>query len=309
MNANILSIDGGGYRGIITLTQLIRFEEKLGCKIHEKFQFIAGTSTGGIIAVLLSLGYSANEIMDIYLKYGDKIFDKQFLRFGLFRSKYSDKGFNELIEKFIGDKKLSDVKSTILIPTYNISKLDKVLFKSNKSEEKDFYLKDIVRSTASAPTYFNCTVIDGDNYIDGGLVVNNPSLMIFLEVMKINSKEVNKYKKFNLISFSTGTKLKQVSKRKINGGKINGIGSIMDIILTEQAKLVDYTLNQLYNFLIPELTGKRIGMYVRCESIVNNSSGEIDDTSPSNIRKMRLDGLLSFRKNRDKINEFIKNII
>lgn len=306
MKKNILSLDGGGYRGLALLIQLVKFEENFnGKKYHEIFDYIAGTSTGGIIAVLLSVGYTAKEIMNFYLEYGDDIFNKKFLRFGLLRSKYSDKNLNNLLSEYLGDKKLSDCKSIILIPTYNVSKNEQVLFKSNKSNDNNFSLVDVTRSTASAPTYFNAWIIDNEYYIDGGLVTNNPSLMVLFEAIK-NSEHGTKY---NLLSFSTGHKYVEIKEKDLNGGIINGVDNIVDICLREQIKTIDYILEHLFKTLSRQLTGNNLGSYLRCETFIELSSGKIDDTSKENVKNMIKDGSNSFKKNKPLLLNFLANII
>lgn len=306
MKKNILSLDGGGYRGLALLVQLVKFEKKFnGKKYCEMFDYIAGTSTGGIIAVMLSVGYTAKEILDLYLIYGEDIFNKEFLRFGLFKSKYSDKNLNNILDKYLGDKKLSDCKSIILIPSYNVSKREQILFKSNKSNEKDYKLIDVTRSTASAPTYFDAWVIDNEYYIDGGLVTNNPSLMVLFEAIK-NSEPNTRY---NLLSFSTGYQNKEIKEKDLNGGIINGIDDVIDITLREQSKTVDYILNQIFKTLSQQLVGRNLGSYLRCETEIKLSSGKIDDTSKSNVINMIKDGSNSYEKNKHNLNNFLMNII
>lgn len=305
--ANIFSFDGGGIRGIIELVQLVEFEKKLGEPILNYFQYFSGTSTGSIIAILLSIGYTAKEILDLYVNHGDKIFDKKFLRFGLLRSKYDDTYFNNIIEEYTKGKELKDTQATILIPSYNITKKDKVLFKSHKAKEDpnyNFKLKDIMRTSSSAPSYFDCYKINNEDYVDGGLVINNPSLMMLIEVMKLNKKNNLNYDTFNLISFSSGTKKDKISVKDINGGILRSVDDIIDIMLTEQSKLTDYTLQLLYE-LLEDLFGKKLGTYTRCNSKIYYSSGKIDDVSESNIKNMILDGQISYGINKQKILDFI----
>lgn len=305
--ANIFSFDGGGIRGIIELVQLVEFEKKLGEPILNYFQYFCGTSTGSIIAILLSIGYTAKEILDLYVNHGDKIFDKKFLRFGLLRSKYDDTYFNNIIEEYTKGKELKDTQATILIPSYNITKKDKVLFKSHKAKEDpnyNFKLKDIMRTSSSAPSYFDCYKINNEDYVDGGLVINNPALMMLIEVMKLNKKNNLNYDTFNLISFSSGTKKDKISVKDINGGILRSVDDIIDIMLAEQSKLTDYTLRLLYE-LLEDLFGKKLGTYTRCNSKICYSSGKIDDVSENNIKNMILDGQISYGINKQKILDFI----
>jgi patatin-like phospholipase/acyl hydrolase len=121
-STRILSIDGGGIKGLVVLKQLEFFEHILKKPLYKYFDTITGTSTGGIIAVLLSLGYSVKSIREFYEIHGENIFDKRPLRFGLLRSKYSDKYFNDILKTHLKDYRLSDCKTNIVIPAYNITK-------------------------------------------------------------------------------------------------------------------------------------------------------------------------------------------
>ena len=303
--ANILSINGGGIRGLIALQQLVELEKIIDVPLYKHFDYIAGTSTGGIIAVFLSIGYTPTELLDIYLEHGNKIFDKRFLRFGLLRAKYNDKYFNDIIDSFAKGNTLKDCKTSIVIPAYNASKKELKLFKSDKALYDDKYnysLFNVVRSTASAPSYFKPIVIDNNYYIDGGLVVNNPVMMVFLEALKEG------FTSFNILSFSTGSTEQPLSKSVADGGAINWAKESVDILLTEMDETTHYTMTQLFD-LFPVLNKKRLGMYIRCESYIEKSSGKIDDASKENIYRMTLDGLLSASRNKDKMQTYYLNSI
>lgn len=303
--ANILSINGGGIRGLIALQQLVELEKIIPTPLYKHFDYIAGTSTGGIIAVFLSIGYTPTELLDIYLEHGDKIFDKRFLRFGLLRAKYKDDYFNKVINDFAKGNSLIDCKTSIIIPAYNASRKKLKLFKSTKAKEdikNNESLFNVVRSTASAPSYFKPLVIGDDYYIDGGLVVNNPVMMVFIEALKEGCE------KFNILSFSTGVIEKPLSKSIAKGGMLKWAEESVNILLTEMDQTTDYIMEQMFS-LLPNIAGKRLGMYVRCESYIEKSSGKIDDASKENIYKMTLDGLASAAKNKDKMNTYYYNSI
>jgi uncharacterized protein len=291
MSYNILSLDGGGIRGIILLKQLIELENQLDDKICNKFDLISGTSTGGIIAVLLAKGYTAKNILDFYLDNSKKIFNKRFLRFGLIRSKYSDKNFNRLLKEYLGELTLSDLKCDVIIPTYNINKKSKYLFKSSKDKNASLY--DVVRSTASPQSFFPIHKIDHEYFIDGGMVINNPSLVSYSEAVNLG------YKKINLISFSTGHKESNFRKFLIKAGILFWAKPTLDILLMEQSKMTDFHMSSISN------NNKNIN-YIRCNSIIDKSNGKIDDASQKNITNMLLDGQNSTELNFNKIKEFIK---
>lgn len=304
-NYNILSLDGGGMKGLILLTQLVKLEEMLGKPLYKHFNMISGTSTGGIVAALLSIGISAKDILDVYTHHGKSIFKKEFLRFGFLRPKYNDKYYNKLIKYYVGDIRLADIKNNVLLLVgYNATTNTRKLFKSKlakKNEDENYTLYDAIRVTSSAPTYFKPHQIEGDDsyYIDGGLVINNPALASYLYAKNIInefSQKINHH--INILSFSTGNIDKPIKPVVIKGGKINWALKSVKILLSEQAETTDYNLDGIYKY--------NPGVYKRCLSTIKYSSGVIDDASQKNVLNMIKDGELSIENNLHKIQEFIK---
>src|SRR4051794_26744982 len=117
---HILSIDGGGIRGIYPATILASIEEQIDEPIYRYFDLIAGTSTGGIIALGLSLGFSAQEICDFYFQYCPKIFRgwKLLRRLRHWRrNKYDQKPLEAALKKTFGDLRIDDCKTRVLVPS------------------------------------------------------------------------------------------------------------------------------------------------------------------------------------------------
>jgi uncharacterized protein len=292
-NYNILTLDGGGIRGIILLYQLIELEKQLDDKICNYFNLISGTSTGAIIAVLLAKGYSALDVLNFYLANSSKIFKKSFLRFGIFTYKYSDKNFNEILNLYLGDDTLADLNCDIIIPTYNVSKKSKQLFKS--TNHKKHKLFDIIRATTSAQSFFAPHKIGEDYFIDGGMVVNNPSLVAYSEAVNIGKRKIN------LISFSTGQIEKSFNKILLKTGILFWAKPTFDILISEQSKMADFHMQTI------AMQNSETN-YLRCESIINKSSGRLDDVRPKNILNMLKDGQTSANLNKNKILNFVKLI-
>jgi patatin-like phospholipase/acyl hydrolase len=303
--ANVLEIDGGGIRGLIALEQLIEFERVIKKPIKDHFDLITGTSTGAIIAVLLSVGFSTDDILSLYTVHGDRIFKKSFFRKGWFRPKYDDTYFNSILLEYTKGLTLKDCKTEILIPSYNVTKKEGKLFKSKKAKEDSSYnysLFEVIRSSASAQSFFEPIDIDGDKYIDGGMYVNNPSAMALLECLK------DGYERINIISFSTGEKAALIDNKVLTGGILSWAEPTVDILLAEGSQLTDYTLRNLY-VLISNLLGRRLGTYIRCKSLVSSSSGKIDDASEENMKAMIEDGKSSAKINRDLMRAFYLNTL
>lgn len=293
---NILSITGGGIRGLITLYVLRDLEKQLSKPIHSHFEYITGTSTGAIIASLLSCGYSVQDIIDMYEIHGPLIFKKSFLRFGVFRPKYDDSHLNSLIHGALEGKELH---TNLIIPSYNASKREKHIFKSYGEDDRDVSLFDIVRSSASAPSYFKPVKIKGDYYIDGGLVINNPSFISYIEAFKFMNSKASTFNSINLFSFGTGRMDNEIEVKSNGGGKLFWVKPTIDVLLNEQAKITDHYLSRMFKF-------KGVGNYFNIEPVIEFSSSKIDDTSKRNMDRMKIDGEISVTRHEAKIRKIAK---
>ena len=97
---HILSLSGGGYKGLYTAKVLAKIEEQFGCPIARKFDLIAGTSIGGILAISLALEIPVSEMVKLFVKNGEQIFSPNiFSLMGLCKSKYSNAGLKDILEK------------------------------------------------------------------------------------------------------------------------------------------------------------------------------------------------------------------
>lgn len=297
---NILSLDGGGIRGVMLLQQLVELEKKMGCPLNEKFDLISGTSTGAIIAILLSIGNKSEDILEMYKKHSGGIFKKRFFRWGLFRPKYNDNYINKLLKEKTKGLMLSDLnKCDVIVTAYNATKREKILFKSKNAKEdknNDYKLFDVARASSSAQTFFKPHKINKEYYIDGGMVINNPSLVSYIDALNLD-----KTKNINVLSFSTGIVTGNVNDKVVKGGSLRWAQPTVNILLSEQALITDYHMKSLSNFY------KNVS-YVRCNSFIDKSSGEIDDASKENIINLIEDGKKSAINNRQLIDLFLSKI-
>jgi uncharacterized protein len=201
----LLALDGGGIRGLIAVEVLAEMERQLRgdrgarFRLADEFDFVAGTSTGAIIATCLSLGMSSAEIRDFYLESGTAMFDKASLR-RRFRTKFEDEKLAARLKHVIGDDTTlgTDKLRTLLLIVMRNATTDSPWPLSNNPNAKfnrredglgcnlDLPLWQLVRASTAAPRYFPPEAIDAGGpgpflMVDGGVTVyNNPAFLVFL---------------------------------------------------------------------------------------------------------------------------------
>jgi uncharacterized protein len=336
----ILSLDGGGIRGIITCVVLKYIEEQLqkldhpDAKIGDYFDLIAGSSTGGILAAIIlhpnkdhRAKFSVQEALDLYAKKGDMIFNVPFWEkiinpFGLFNEKISEKNFEKQLEDFFGKLELKDLVKPCLITSYDISARQAKFFTSHDAHVplENFYVKDVCRATAAAPTYFEPAKINSLYnqefvLIDGGVYANNPSLCAYAEARKIKFSEVlndsNKidYPSVNdmiIVSVGTGTVMKSYKFKDFeNAGKLKWISPLIDILLSSNVETVDYHIQKMFETLGP----RNEKNYHRLMPDLKNASPEMDDTRKNNIFELIQAGLVFVDENQEQLNAIAKKLV
>ncbi|WP_408902581.1 CBASS cGAMP-activated phospholipase [Methylobacterium radiotolerans] len=192
MTFQILSLSGGGYRGLFTAEVLTQLEKQAGRPIGQCFDLIAGTSIGGIIALGLGLGHSAEEIRDAFLEDGLEIFPprpeppKNGLRakYALYRTvvdgpRYDGTVLRQTVEKIVGaDTLLGEARTRLLIPAINMTEGRVQMFKTPHAPtllvDQHRKAADIAMATSAAPIYFPLARVGESLFADGGLVANSP---------------------------------------------------------------------------------------------------------------------------------------
>lgn len=163
----ILSIDGGGIKGLYSARILQHFEEHFKCAISDHFDMICGTSTGGMIALGLSLKIPAAELVKFYEEKGPLIFPNRTrnrftriydtFRQALWKGKFNDVELKSALEAIFGEKLIGESHNLICIPSYTITEARPWIFKYDHTiltrDNKTKYL-DVALATSAAPTYF-----------------------------------------------------------------------------------------------------------------------------------------------------------
>lgn len=189
----ILSIDGGGIKGMFPATFLAELEASVDRPLWEYFDLITGTSTGGIIAIGLAMGIPASQIRDLYEEKGPEIFDQERnglrgavdrglakARWVLSGPKYHSDNLQTHLTSILGDRKIGHAKTRLMIPAFHGKSRQVYIFKTPHHErfQTDYNVlaTDAAMATAAAPTFFREFVTDQDvGLVDGGLWANNPT--------------------------------------------------------------------------------------------------------------------------------------
>lgn len=189
----ILSIDGGGIRGVFPAAFLAEIEDALPKPIGSYFDLITGTSTGGIIAIGLAMGLSAKEILALYEDRGPEIFEQDVegsrgvfnmlrrnVRGSVFGPKYSPEALRNALVDTLGDRRIGDAKTRLMIPAWHPQTRRVYIFKTAHHPRLETDYKglavDAALATAAAPTYFPQHVTEQDvGLVDGGVWANNPT--------------------------------------------------------------------------------------------------------------------------------------
>ncbi len=181
VDRRILTIDGGGIRGVFAAAFLAEVEETVGEPLVDYFDLIAGTSTGGIIALGLGLGLSARDILGFYEQRGPEIFSGGRWK-GLRRltsAKYDPQPLLIALQDVFAERRLGESKTRLLIPSLNLETGEVHIFKTAHVDRfvRDYRERavDVAKATSAAPTYFPTHRLEsGVPLIDGGLWANNP---------------------------------------------------------------------------------------------------------------------------------------
>jgi patatin-like phospholipase/acyl hydrolase len=300
----ILSIDGGGIRGIIAARILQSLEEMANKPIHQLFNLIVGTSTGGIIALALvcpnqsqNAKFSAKKLVDIYTLHAGDIFKKSFLRKimtggGLWGAKYDRASFDAVLSQIFEDALFSHALCPLIIPTYSLLKGQPNLFSSRAALQNNtaLFMKDLAGATSSAPTYFSPKAFidnQGNHYLeaDGGIFANNPETVAAAEAFEL-CPNLNK-NNIHMISIGTGNvKLDAKGLALKNAGVI---GWVM------QANLIDIMIDANVSWANDEASIYYPSTH-RLQVPIPSNLGQMDNISEDNIQ-----GLLTAAE------EFIEN--
>ncbi|MCA6073990.1 patatin-like phospholipase family protein [Fulvivirga sedimenti] len=278
----ILSIDGGGTRGVIPATILDELFKETGIHPKDLFKLLSGTSTGGILACGYSYGIPTDEMLDLYIQHANDIFhDSGFddIRDGFGKNigaDYSHGRFKKLLKSIFGTTTLGDIRKglsddqDLMVCSFDLNPMDNgkpinfrpKVFHSSFLRDSKYTLVDICLMTSAGPTYFPIY----NNHIDGGVSLNNPSMAALAFAINGQSSETGEYRHpdgakkgmghelidLALLSLGCGTSNKNYipvseikRKRKGDWGNLQWIQYLPDLLTETNVQAAEYYISQL----------------------------------------------------------------
>ena len=281
----VLSLDGGGVRGILTAKLLLNIENNLNeehgknLPIGDWFDLIVGTSTGGLIALSAAVGKPAAEIFDLYETLIPEIFgdlSKRSRFKSVFMPKYKNDRLKIATQAFFEETTLNDVTTDVCITSLSLQnaapRLHKSSYNKNNAGRLGTKLSDIALFTSAAPTYFEASSDeDNDNLVDGGLFANNPCMVALVEALQFDRpskkgntplRDLSQAIDQSLIMVSVGTgqsgSMPYQSERLAKGGLLQWAKPITEAVFTSQSIAADkqaaFILGNQYCRINPQLT-------------------------------------------------------
>ncbi|WP_186756520.1 patatin-like phospholipase family protein [Echinicola salinicaeni] len=331
----IITIDGGGVKGIITTMILKALEEKIQRRTKNKesklvdfVDFFAGTGSGGIITcALLSPNdqlpskpkFSADEVNNFFHEFCNKAYSKSIFKKiqtlgGLIDNKDFRKGLDTFFREQFADKKLSQLIKPCLITAYDLDHRRAIFLNQHNAKitkAKDFLIKDVAIASSATPPYFQPANIHSDigiSYplIDGAVFANNPAMCAYAETRKMyfeNAKNPSS-KDMYLLSLGTGKPEKSINFHDAkNFGISQWTRPLLSIMMSGNAETVSHQLKWVFD------ANKNKNGFQRINPDLKNASSNFDDSHKSNLEALRETANDYISKNETTFNDIVENLV
>jgi hypothetical protein len=285
----VLSIDGGGIRGIIPATILGEMQRRLGGNLCNFFDLIAGTSTGGIIAVGIGTAchgggpYSPDELVNLYVQNGAAIFKKNLLtpEKELFAPKYSPAALEATLAQFFQNTELKSALTPLLISSYDLQAQLPFFFKSHRiagDAAWNWPVTSVARATSAAPTYFPPLHLAKGNedyaLVDGGVFVNNPAMAAYAEARALYPDSA----RFVIVAVGTGDRQDRIAYTEAKDwGLLGWAKQLVPVFMDSVSEAVDYQLG-----FMPGCTYHRLQA-----SHLQAAEADMDNVTPENLANLQ----------------------
>lgn len=304
----ILALDGGGIRGLITVVMMQDLAREAGlANWLDKVDLVAGTSTGGILALAIAKGVDLNLVRELYEKKGKDVFDDSFLDNVLdlgtvIGAEYSNKKLTAEIKKVIGETTtLGQLKRHVLVTAFDLDNKDpnpsertwkpkifhNVPVKDKKDNDASVLAYKAALYTAAAPTFFPAV----DGYVDGGVFANNPSMCAVAQSQDARNTFCPDFDDIVLLSLGTGTSLSYIKGENLNWGYAQWVKPLISLMMDGVNGIAHYQCKQLlgerYNRLAPVFPpGVSMGLdeVARAQEMVQFANNLLDKKDPGWVK-------------------------
>jgi patatin-like phospholipase/acyl hydrolase len=290
----VLSVDGGGVRGIIPALVLAELEQRTNRPVAGLFDLLAGTSTGGLLALGLAMPDRRGEpparaarLIELYEQAGHNIFVRGSHNpvHPLLHERYPSAHIERTLDGYFGDTPLSAAAVDVLVTSYDLLSRDVFLLSSRAAREaadQDLPMRVAARATSAAPTYFEPVAVQLGTpprrhlLIDGGVCANNPALTAYAEVQRHSpGAEVL------MVSLGTGDTVKPYAVHEVRDwGLAHWARVILHVVLDGASEMAHLQLRAL-------LHPRR---YYRLQVDLQRANDHLDDATPANIRALQEEG-------------------
>ncbi len=291
---------------------LTELERRTGRSVAETFDLVAGTSTGGILALALTMkgsdggpAWSAEEMIALYEEEGPSIFSRSLwdrVRSveGLFDEKYPPEGMEKAFRTYLGEARLSEALTEVLVTAYEIEQRTTFFFKSTKAradERDDFAIRDAAQATSAAPTYFEPVRLEREHgrpdlaLVDGGVFANNPAMCAYAEALKDEGDD-----EIVLLSLGTGELTRPLPYEDAKDwGLAEWAKPIIDVVFDGVSDATDHHLEQII--------GRE--RYFRFQTRLDRARDDMDDASKGNLHLLKQEAEELLRDERDRFEQLI----
>ena len=322
MPFRILSLDGGGIRGVIEAVILAEVEKIIDRPLNKYFDLIAGTSTGSILGAAIAIGQKSEDIIELYRRRGKSIFPYTSLfslqrlqliwQYGFSAPKFSDEGLIDALKKEFGDTKLCDINTLprLLITAYDTISRQTIVFKSWQKYKTwaNIPLWEACLCSASAPTFFPAHLLQTSDQtyslIDGGVGANNPSACAVAEALKLGYP----ISEIAVLSIGTGNATNPISFSKVRGwGVIQWIwkGRLIEVLFDASGDVNDYITRQVMS--PPELEDQPSNRYLRLQPTITKDV--IDDATDENMEQLITVAKNYIAQNQEALHNFFQSSV
>jgi patatin-like phospholipase/acyl hydrolase len=292
----ILSIDGGGIRGVIPATLLDYIERQKGRPICELFDLIAGTSTGGIIALGLTMPgdagkprWSAAELLGLYESEGGTIFSRSLWRTitsidSLVDERYPKEGIEGVLARYFGDTRLDRALTDVIVTSYDLEAREPWFFKSTDAKlpekKRNYLMREAARATSAAPTYFepyHLKSLDDEvayrTLVDGGVFANNPAMCAWAE-----ESGGGQPADARLLSLGTGELCRRLPFDEVHDwGLIQWARPILNVVMDGVSDATNYQLREMLG----------LDRYLRLTHVLEIGNDDLDDAGQTNVHALK----------------------